>query len=1774
MLFLKKLYSLYVIIVLRIEYGDCMDLLNKIKNDFDSLTSQDLGIILDNQELTDALIDYVEKNKKELDWMDKIEDENQAIRIFFKEPIFRLFLDSIKKENYIAYFSAIFDIDGYLLLSGSFKKNEEMISVLKKIQDENFDELTQILLSDEEIDFMTSDEKVINFIIDNKLYHRVNCIKITEENASPIIDNFLIETIENTEDIILSIRTPKLLDYCMTHKCVHRIIKSFRYKTPDDLAILKKAFDQDAVVYEQIQETNFKVYLIESPKFILQLLLNGENLTSEQIEYVNNNPELLKQIIEVIAKCPDRIDSNFLNLGFVVLEVRIALIKYNCKRLRNGYSSVLEYRIDYDKSEILELLEKKHDLFMEGVEYLFKSNNDVVYSLADRLLPEENLVEILDLAIEYLSDVRFTELLISKINSNDTKSLNVLNKYIESGVRVPAVTDNSIYSKKMPSTVFINLLKHITVDGLNYIKNNTYNIKENYSYEQLLDIYHILIDICIMYKSDALTAYPNFISSYAREEDVQRVFNHSSELGFNFNDICNILMATDEKYKEKTYEELVSLFNGLIIDYSSFNNLEYIVGENNVEIIDWMLNSPNLVIDNNLFEKLDELISKMDRLNLGEKYREYLKNFYIKIGNIPAVFTFNFEQETIKKATLDSSDDNYIDNIEFFTIKEKKSIDYYILLFNSIKERIKGGKKVNCRLLISCLEAIPTLKSEDVSECIDLELLYWDGKEDSFAKIIPYIDNHLFDKYIREIVIPSLSTHIINTHINELEKLSKLEPDFLNRLNELANLEDKFNPSILKLLNYANRESYTKFLETIYKKDLINYYAITQEFYLITDSLIDTIISDKLIPNLDLLENNISIILEYNSDYDDSIAKQIDNEECLSSLFVIKNAKYYPKVYQALQKALKEGRINFGLNLNNNFLDVNLLKAILEHNENDIKNIVSYLIHHNQNPDKDVFEVLMPYYCKIYNVNLVNFKYIYKEYGNTIIPILESDSFILLCNQDIENIKKLFALLEPRKLDLPMIQGINNSIRQSIFAAKNEDILAIYTTILAKIQNDTFDLERDYYLELLLPAIPNGLTKEIMETFDTGLLYIYAIDKRAFLNHLFDLLKQNQDLYCEVFGAITTNYIILKRNEFSRQDDIFVDTRIPYIYDKKVLYDNLFKKMIQDERRALFKILGIPAYLSYDREYSEDDLDEYAIDYYTIQILSGKDISSKIDKKLLIEVKKNIKVLKEKFNKYVAQKTIDRSWLTNPSPLPDEMMHYLSDPEFESGLKKILIISAREKNLAQELSHLNIEVILKKVIQDDDKYELLLEVIKKYRILDWFDYFSPTINQLSIANQIDDLYGFINAFNRIYDAEMKSIMEHKYPVVKKQAELMRSRGIPDEEIEKYMKSELKIQFNAFKILNICSIYSAIPNCYKVILGLDDFEKVKLNQGDYAAVGYSPEDRLKRACDVHLKAIKQLEVAIPSFITDVELSNKKKLRVIVGNRAHPRNISHGERTGACMRAYGIADSDGYEGKRSNNLFEFCATNFNGFHITFVDPDTDEYVSRVSGFRNGNTVFLNQLRHSVNYNYSDDDVIEAMKLAAQEIILRSKDSELPIENVVASHSLTLANQPIQDLAQNDFGRGVYIGYKDITQYAVVLATTGKNGNHVPLKLDSSKHPHYKCVRVLPREFVGNLNEIEKINLQRITAIRLLLENEDNPDFINGIDIDTTALNDKYVYTIIGQDWFIALDVSGKIKFDIITLDDRAQIEFDEAMEKVEAFKQGKYTMIGGITNGKQF
>ena len=124
---------------------------------------------------------------------------------------------------------------------------------------------------------------------------------------------------------------------------------------------------------------------------------------------------------------------------------------------------------------------------------------------------------------------------------------------------------------------------------------------------------------------------------------------------------------------------------------------------------------------------------------------------------------------------------------------------------------------------------------------------------------------------------------------------------------------------------------------------------------------------------------------------------------------------------------------------------------------------------------------------------------------------------------------------------------------------------------------------------------------------------------------------------------------------------------------------------------------------------------------------------------------------------------------------------------------------------------------------------------------------------------------------------------------------------------------------------------------------------------------------------------------------------------MGNFTSPINLTHGERTGACMRIGSNADS----------LYHFCLEDENGFHITFKDPKTGKYISRVSGFRNGNTVFLNELRCSLKPNkYSDADLEAFCQKTAEMLITKSKESGYPIDNVWVS-IVNIGKYPVRHL-----------------------------------------------------------------------------------------------------------------------------------------------------------------
>ena len=65
------------------------------------------------------------------------------------------------------------------------------------------------------------------------------------------------------------------------------------------------------------------------------------------------------------------------------------------------------------------------------------------------------------------------------------------------------------------------------------------------------------------------------------------------------------------------------------------------------------------------------------------------------------------------------------------------------------------------------------------------------------------------------------------------------------------------------------------------------------------------------------------------------------------------------------------------------------------------------------------------------------------------------------------------------------------------------------------------------------------------------------------------------------------------------------------------------------------------------------------------------------------------------------------------------------------------------------------------------------------------------------------------------------------------------------------------------------------------------------------------------------------ISVPPVDEDLELSNGKRMNVVIGNVSDPINLTYGERTGACMRIGGHADS----------LFDFCLKDDNCFHIRF-------------------------------------------------------------------------------------------------------------------------------------------------------------------------------------------------------------------------------------------------
>lgn len=622
------------------------------------------------------------------------------------------------------------------------------------------------------------------------------------------------------------------------------------------------------------------------------------------------------------------------------------------------------------------------------------------------------------------------------------------------------------------------------------------------------------------------------------------------------------------------------------------------------------------------------------------------------------------------------------------------------------------------------------------------------------------------------------------------------------------------------------------------------------------------------------------------------------------------------------------------------------------------------------------------------------------------------------------------------------------------------------------------------------------------------------------LNLIINKIKlepEKRDKYLEVLHEITNYYIRVKREEYRSTYNCYQDLKVPYEIDLDSKYKCLVDFLVRNigsnkQEQAIYKIVN-------DEIVKNTNIDVLLYEE-TLDYLAGKLDNLTHDE---VTLKKNIKNVKNLIMTMLKDDTF-----------------YNANADFFDGFTDLMVKQGKIKikyylydnsirmddfSRIDALSKLRIDILKDKLLNDDVIYQELLDIIVKKKILNLPDNLIECINaNTDISYQRDYFISFINYFYKIRELDKKRMGASRY----------------------------EEQMSLINILKNAQSYSSCSDVYKMILGTEDARLISANPGPNSASRKTKNnERLKEAILWTKKNYQRQFITVPPINTTITI-NEKKMQCIVGNFTNPCNLTHGERTGACMRIGGVGES----------LFDFALENENGFHIRFVNPDTNSYVSRVTGFRNGNTVFLNELRCSCDPAYTDNDVVDFCTRVSEMLIENSKNSSMPIDNVVIHRAYATKVMQKEDsyLKVNDIREGLPYFYSDVNRQAIVLATNSSK-EFAPINFDKTNVPKYPTARDKIK-YTKNLDDIKYL-IERVHAIKEYLETDDLTN------IEPVTL-DNFMYGVGNNDWYIYIDSDFNIHSEIINIDNRALKEYEVAMEYIKNYIN-EQTKKEGVNHG---
>lgn len=658
-------------------------------------------------------------------------------------------------------------------------------------------------------------------------------------------------------------------------------------------------------------------------------------------------------------------------------------------------------------------------------------------------------------------------------------------------------------------------------------------------------------------------------------------------------------------------------------------------------------------------------------------------------------------------------------------------------------------------------------------------------------------------------------------------------------------------------------------------------------------------------------------------------------------------------------------------------------------------------------------------------------------------------------------------------------------------------------------REDNLKLDNDTYNTVINAILQREFMVQCSDDYNIfsrleGLINISSIvelekeilDMSGVINIKTVLLKYNLDINSFLERLVNGDKGIL---------DILHEITNQYIMKKREIYVKERMKTVNDE-------------LDLDKKYEKNFIKKKwvatnSIEYIIDLITSTFDNDLNEEQLFLI---KNIDILEEiiKFRKGAKESPLDeqyRKYLKVFDSLLDILYEddELGAPTNDPNAK--FVYSAKNIDLytfIDFISELDISKIDKFLLSDESLVSSLDDILSKYKLLGWGKTFSELKDSADFDFYNNTLVGLFNYFYRIND------------------ELMNTGNK---------------KFSLTKMISLANCYSSTSSKYCLLFGEDIFKLLVANEGKNKAsmIRYR---RLELAVE-HLKGMYNREVVpVPHMNFDYELYNGKKINVVVGNITDMNNLVLGEMTNSCMRIGGAF----------YDFYKECLGGTVGFHIVFSEPETNKFISRVSGIRNGNTVFFNELRFSEHEGYNDKDLQDLIYKVSGMLISASKSSEYPIDNVVitADNVMKEYEDKLIDLHLKDRNEALYgLNHNlDASGKAILLASSRNDGKLVDIVLGEDKIGFYRPQRDNIEYYEGE--EASK-RVAQLEMINYLL----NGVSLEDIDID---LNKDIKGCISGGDWYISLDRERNLKgfiLDNCKDKDRAKEEMDSYMDMVK-------------------